>query len=100
MYIHIRQSNPCKKDIMMYCRCCTCWWEVGPIRKEEFNGNSNLLQSLHGLDLPAKTVKHILAAAQKVRFQNHCHALTEVQAPCHLTADIPEEEVSDSLALS
>lgn len=66
---------------------------------EVFNHYSNLLQGLHSLDLPGEAVEHGLTTAQQVGFKNDSHALAEVRTPCHLTADIPEEEVANSLAL-
>lgn len=64
-----------------------------------FNKYSNLLQGLHSLDLLGEAVKHGLATAQQVGLQNHSHALAEVRTARHLTADIPEEEMANSLAL-
>lgn len=77
----------------------TCRRKVGLVRVEILNGYSDLLQGLHSLDLLGEAVEHGLTTAQQVGLQNHSHALAEVQAACHLTADVPEEEVADSLAL-
>lgn len=78
--------------------CHTCR-HVRPLREEFLNHYSHFLQGLHSLDLLGEAVEHGLAAAQQVGLQNHSHSLAEVRTPCHLTADVPEEEVADSLAL-
>lgn len=77
----------------------TCSREVGLVRVEVFNHYSHLLQGLRSLDLPGEAVQHSLATAQQVGLQNHSHALAKVRTRQHFTADIPKEEVADSLAL-
>lgn len=73
--------------------------EVGLVGVEPLDDHSDLLQHLHGLDLLGEAVQHGLTAAQQVGLQDHRHALAEVRATRHLAADVPEEEVTDSLAL-
>lgn len=79
--------------------CPTCRGEVGLVRVHPLYQTGDLLQRLHSLDLLGEAVQHVLTAAQQIGLQNHGHALTEIQTPCHLAADIPEEEVANSLAL-
>lgn len=57
------------------------------------------LQGLRGLDLQGEAVQQGLATAQEVGLQNQRHPLAEVGTGSHLAAHVPEEEVSDSLAL-
>lgn len=77
----------------------TCRIKVGLVRVQVFNDDSDLLQGLHRLDLLGEAVEHGLTTAQQVGLQNHSHALSEIRAPCYFTANVPEEEVSNSFAL-
>ena len=59
----------------------------------------HLLQRLGGSHLQGEAVQQGLAAAQQVGLQHQRHPLAKVGAGGHLAAHVPEEEVSDPLAL-
>lgn len=57
------------------------------------------MEDVNSLDLLGEAMEHGLATAQKVGLQDHRHALAEEGTSCYLTASVPEEKVSNSLAL-
>lgn len=79
--------------------CLTCNRKVRPVWEKRLGCLGHLVEDLHSFDLLAEAMEHGLATAQKVGLQDQRHALAEVGAACHLTAGVPEEKVSDSLAL-
>lgn len=79
--------------------CLTRNRKVSLLWKKHFGCFSHLVQDLHSLDLLGEAIEHGLATAKQVGLQDHRHALAEVGAACHLTASVPEEKMSNPLAL-